>query len=237
MTGIPLRALLTHRSCADVRVLSGSGEDRLLTGSLVLRDIRSDPKDVTGCLLVVMYAADRNDWHLDALLNRAASGGAAALVLEGEEPLLSSTAALARRLRLSVLGAPAPWIVHETFLRLNGAGEVELADTVLRAIDAVGRTGPEVDDALDAFSRGVGRPVSLLDGQGSVIAGDGVAPVPAELARRLGTGAPTARCDLDGGGVVLAHAVAVAGTRAWLAVRTPARLPGRQRRWRPRSPR
>lgn len=226
MTGIHLQAMLAHPRWASVVDLSRLETDPPMTGSTILRDLNQEvaPKR-PGELLVVLYSADRHDWRLDTLLSRAASHAVAALLLESVQPLQSSTHALAARLGLPILGTPTPLLTLEAFVRLRAQCDIELADLVLRTLAGTARSGPDLDDLLRQVTRALRRPVALVDGHGTVMAGQ-VDLLQDTLAASLPAHGPArVRLRLDPGSVLLAHPVGAAGTQAWLVAHVPGEIP------------
>lgn len=226
MTGIRLRALLRHPTWSAVRDLSGLDADPALSASAIIRDLHDELPPAAGGLLVVLYSADRSDWRLDVLLSRAARSGTAAVVLEGDEQLLTSTSALARRLTLPVLGTADPLSAHQAFLRLSGEGDIEAANLTLRALSRASQAGPDVEDVLRRVTSALGRPVGLVDGHGTVLAGefDGFTGIAEALPAVPPSGSAGLRLDLPGDALLLVQPLRVTGSHAWLVARVPVQV-------------
>jgi purine catabolism regulator len=226
VTGIPLSGLLAHPRWSDVRNLTVLDVDPELAAAQIVRDLRRDIQPARGGLLVVLYSADRSDWRLDTLLGRAAQVGVGAVLLEGTEPLLSSTLALARRLQLPVLGTPDPLSAYQAFQRLCGEGDLELAELTLRALRFAAHAGLGVDDVLRQIAAAIGRPVAVVDAQGAFLAGDldGDAVIGEVLSAGPSSRAGRLRLPLPDGALLLAHQLSLSGAHAWLAVRVPAQV-------------
>jgi PucR C-terminal helix-turn-helix domain/GGDEF-like domain len=197
MTGpgpaVELRALLQHPEWADVTVLARP--DREPEGARVqdvvtVADLRADIRSAPDALLAVVLSADREDWHLDALLRRAAAAGATAVLLPGDAPLRVASRLLAARVGLTVLGAPDPLAAALTATRLLRASDQVVAELVARTAAACAATGGDADDLVAELATTWQRPVWLLDSTGDVVAGREPGP-PGEdslLTRPIGSG-------------------------------------------------
>lgn len=226
--GVTLAAMLAHPSWSDVSLLAGepSGRGRL-EGSRVTRDALAAVPDASGCLLVVLSSADRSDWHVDSLVNRAAAAGTAAVMLDGHAPVRRSTQLLSGRLGLPVLGALDALAAHQALDRLVHEPSTVLADLVQRVVVAGRHSSDDVDSLVDRLSSALARPVALLTPGGEVTAGRDVVDDGdrAVVAARLDVTAarvpaPTV-VPLRGGRLLVAHPVAVAGVTSWLTCRLP----------------
>lgn len=228
MTGVAVSAMLQHPLWADVRDLSHTRADPALTGARIIRDLHATVPQAPGELLVTVYSADRADWHLDTLINRAAANGAPAVLLEGTHPLRSASRALAHRLHLPVLGAPDPLAAYEAFVQVTGRRDITQAKTVLRAVALVERAGPRPEDVVAQVASAVARPVALLDSSGALIAGEaGIAGILAAAGQHPPTAPRQVQVTWDTtGGVVVARAAQVPGTRVWLAAHLASPVPG-----------
>jgi hypothetical protein len=218
--------MLAHPRWADVHELTGLTADPMLARSDVVRDLRTGQPLTRGALLVVLYSGNRDDWRLDTLLSRSAACGVRAVLIQGHEPLQSSTLALARRLALPVLGASDPLAAHQAFQRLSGERDLERADVTLRALDRAAQAGPDVEDVLRQVASAFGRSVALVDIHGAHLAGAGEDDqslgdvLPAEPpARRTGL-----RLQLPDRSLLLAYPMRPPGVHAWLTVRVPAQV-------------
>ncbi|OLS98676.1 hypothetical protein BJF90_40790 [Pseudonocardia sp. CNS-004] len=111
VSGLALGALLHHPDWDGVRVLAAPATG---AGAVSVRDVRTvadlraDVSCSPGSLLAVGLSGDREDWHLDALLRRAAAADAAVVLLPGHDPLRLASRLLAERVRLTVLAPPIP---------------------------------------------------------------------------------------------------------------------------------
>ena len=182
---VTLAGLLGHPEWAEVRVLAGDGPGDGRAGSgrpvevrsvVTVPDLRAEPSDAAGALVVVGLAGDRADWHLDALLNRAAAAGVSALLLPGVEPLRRASAELAARTGLVVLGAPRPLAAGLAAVRLLHEPDQVIADLVTRTAVACAAATGGVDGLVDELARLWRRPVWLLDGTGRRVAGPAAGP-------------------------------------------------------------
>jgi len=226
MSAVSMRGMLAHPRWSEVQELTGLTADPLLTQSYVIRDLRAAMPSAAAALVVVLYSSNRNDWRLDTVLSRCAADGVRAVVIEGHQPLQSSTLALARRLNLPVLAAPYPLAVHEAFQRLSGERDLERVDMTLRALGRVAQAGPAVDEVLAQVASVFGRPVALLDSRGAHLAGDRDGDqslgdvLPAEpFAHPVGL-----RLELPDTSLLLAYPLRPPGAHAWLTVRVPAQV-------------
>jgi purine catabolism regulator len=224
--GIPLGAMLEHPAWSDVAVLAGAGDrGRLLTGGVVVADLTTRPTDLDGAVLVVVYASDRTDWRLDAVLRRAHEARAGALLIAGTDPVARPTALLSERLALALLGAPDPLGAYAALARTVAEPGLARAETVLCSLAANERSGESVDELLTELQRTLRRPLALLDQRGNSVAGSELlAPAERDLVgRRLAPHAtPVAaamRIELPAGAVVVAHPVTSIGQTSWIAVR------------------
>ena len=227
MTGVRLSALLTHATWVDVRNLADVDADPRLSQAHLVRDHRSSLPDVQDALLTVMYAGSRDDWRFDTLVSQSPQHGVQAILVEGTQPLLSSTAALARRLGVPILGTPDPLRAHQALLQLIQQPELEAARLVLKVLNHAPRSGGDIEDVLRLSARALGRPIALLDSHGGLLAGETLReddPGPIPLPDFSDTGGPQ-RVPLDDGSLVLLHPVQPAGAPTWLAVRLPAVVP------------
>ena len=231
--GLPLSAMLEHPRWDQVVGLTATGVDTRIQTTHLVRDVGSGLAGAgPGALLGVMYSADRNDWRLDSLMNRARVAGVAAVLVEGAAPLRRSTAVLAERLSLPVLGAEnviGAWrVLEQTLIQ----ADVLTARVVLRVVRDCRRAATGVDAVVRAVSSALHRPTVLVDSHGAPLAGTPGA-VPAtwseELARALepeNARAPVARpVRLPTGKSVIVCPVQSAGTDAWLVTILTGDLP------------
>jgi sugar diacid utilization regulator len=160
-------------------VLAGDPDPIDIRGVCTVPDLRAEPTDDARCALVVVaIAADRGDWHLDALLRRAGAAGAAAVLLPGCAALRRASALLAERIGVAVLGAADPLAVGLVATRLLRAPDQVVADLVSRTAAAGASATGGVDGLVAELARVWRRPVWLLDGTGRRVAGP--EPGPAE---------------------------------------------------------
>jgi sugar diacid utilization regulator len=168
---VELGALLTHPDWAGTLVLSGDPAPVRITAVQTVPDLRAEPADTVGALVVVGLAADRDDWHVDALLRRAAAASGVAVLLPGTAPLRRASSELAARVGVVVLGSPDPLGAGLAATRLLREPDQVVADLVTRTA-AVCATAPSgVDGLIAHLTRTWRRPVWLLDGTGSRVAG------------------------------------------------------------------
>jgi hypothetical protein len=179
-----LCALLDHPDWAGVRVLAGEPGQTEVVDVRTVPDVRAEPADAARSLLVVAITADRDDWHLDALLRRAAAAGAVAVLLPGTDPLRRASSALAERIGLTVLGAPAPLESGMAATRLLRVPDQVVAELVGRTAVACAGAGGGVDALVAELARVWRRPVWLLDGTGRRVAGPEPGPGEAETVSR-----------------------------------------------------
>ncbi|MGI5131492.1 PucR family transcriptional regulator [Pseudonocardia sp. CA-107938] len=173
---VRLTALLGHPDWAGTVVLAGDPDPVTITTVVTVTDLRAEPADAAGALLVVALVADRDDWHLDALLRRAQAAGAAAVLLPGTEPLRQVSALLAERIGLPVLGTPDPLATGLTTTRLLLLPEQLIADLVRRTAEVCATVAHGVDVLVAELARVWRRPVWLLDGTGRRVAGSEPGP-------------------------------------------------------------
>lgn len=169
--GVLLSALLTHPDWADAVVLAGDPARALVADVQTVADLRAEPAALPDSLLVVAVSADRDDWHLDALLRRAAAAGATAVVLPGTAAVRLASSALAGRIGLVVLGAPDPLATGLAATRLLRAPDQVLAALVGATATACAQVSGGVDALLAELARVWRRPVWLLDATGERVAG------------------------------------------------------------------
>lgn len=211
--------MLRHPLWNDVLDISQLQDDPRLTDGAIIRDVRSPLHVDRGGLVTVLYSLDRSDWHLDALINRAATSGAGAVLLEGTAPLWRSTQALASRFHLPVLGSDDPLVAYDRFRQVTGRRQVYRAETTLEALFRVSMAGPRAEDVIAEIARLVRAPVALVDSAGTVIAGDH------EIAQRLRDHADHLRLMRRfqdslltvNEGVIVVKVAEIPGTRVWLA--------------------
>ncbi len=168
---VDLAALLTHPDWAGTTVLAGDPATVELAAVQTVPDLRAEPSASAGALVVVGLAGDRDDWHLDALLRRAAAASAVAVLLPGAEPLRRASSALAVRIGVVVLGSPDPLGAGLAATRLLREPDQVVADLVRRTAAACSTAPSGVDGLVAQLSRTWRRPVWLLDGTGSRVAG------------------------------------------------------------------
>ncbi|WP_233160282.1 CdaR family transcriptional regulator [Pseudonocardia sp. MH-G8] len=188
-------ALLSHPDWAAVTVLAtrtGGSEPDPVREVHTVADLRADAPAVRGALLAVALSGNRDDWHLDALLRRAAAAGVAAVLLPGTDPLRAASRLLAARVGVTVLGAPDPLGAALAATRLLHEPEQVVADLVARTAVACAAVGGGVDELVAELARTWRRPVWLLDGSGGVVAGTGPGPGSGGevLSRPVGTERP-----------------------------------------------
>jgi hypothetical protein len=188
-----LHALLRHPDWAAVTVLAapdGGPVGVPVRDVLTVADLRADVTSAGDALLAVALSGDREDWHLDALLRRAAAAEAAAVLLPGEEPLRVASRLLAERVGLTVLGAPQPLAAAMTASRLLRESDQVVAQLVATTAAVCSATGGGLDELVAALSGAWRRPVWLLDGAGDRLAGPdpGPADPTALLTRAVGAG-------------------------------------------------
>lgn len=226
MTGLDIKALLAHPRWADIRDLTGLSSNPRLARSHIVRDLRTDIPITRDGLLIVLYSADRHDWRVDALLSHCPEKGVSALLVEGHDSLLSSTVALAQRLNIHVLGATDPLSAHSDLLRLIAEPDLERANMVLNVLSRVREAESDVEEALRAIARSMGRPVALLDGHGTIMAGDlGEVHEAIDLSgQEPGARQPIRRFNPDGS-LLIAYPLQSVGAVTWLAAHLPAQLP------------
>jgi hypothetical protein len=196
VTGPPLalHALLRHPDWAAVTVLAtpDGGQDGVAVRDvLTVADLRADVvTSAPDVLLAVGLSGDREDWHLDALLRRAAAAEAAAVLLPGEAPLRMASRLLAERIGLTVLGAPDPLAAAMTATRLLRASDQVVAELVATTAAVCTATGGGVDELVAELAAAWRRPVWLLDSTGDVVAGSEPGPAGASgmLTRPVGAG-------------------------------------------------
>ena len=188
MSGLALRALLHHPDWDGVRVLAapGGGADAVSVRDVrTVADLRADVSCSRGSLLAVGLSGDREDWHLDALLRRAAAADAAVVLLPGHDPLRLASRLLAERVRLTVLGAADPLTAAMTATRLLREPAQVVAELVTATAAVCAATGGGVDELVAELAAAWRRPVWLLDGAGDRLAGpDPGPPDPAALVTR-----------------------------------------------------
>lgn len=187
-----LGALLTHPDWSDADVLAGDPGPVAVAAVLTVPDLRAEPGDAAGALVVVGLAGDRDDWHLDVLLRRAAAAGAVALLLPGPAPLRRASVELAARVGIVVLGAPDPLSAGLAATRLLREPDQVVAGLLTRTAAACTAATGGVDGLVDQLARTWRRPVWLLDGTGRRVAGP---PGPDEaglLTRAVGDDGPGA---------------------------------------------
>ncbi|MCU1664148.1 MAG: hypothetical protein QOI36_3233 [Pseudonocardiales bacterium] len=174
-SAVALRALLAHPDWSGVTVLAGDGAGDGSTVSVrevrTVPDLRADPAGAPGALLAVALSGDREDWHLDALLRRAAAAGVVTVLLPGAEPLRLASHLLADRVGLTVLGAADPLSVALAATRLLREPDQVVAELVMRTVTACAAAPGGVDELVAELARVWRRPVWLLDGTGEVVAG------------------------------------------------------------------
>lgn len=191
---VELGALLTHPDWAGTAVLAGDPDSVRLAAVQTVPDLRAEPADAVDALVVVGLAADRDDWHIDALLRRAAAASGVAVLLPGTTPLRRASSELAIRVGVVVLGSPDPLAAGLAATRLLREPDQVVADLVTRTA-AVCATAPSgVDGLIAQLSRTWRRPVWLLDGTGSRVAGPEEGPGDVEvLAHPVGEGSGATR--------------------------------------------
>lgn len=233
--GVPISALLRSTGWADVVQLAGEAVTAELAGSVVVRRPTDPLPDVPGSLVVVLDSADRSDWRIDSLVNRARSAGAAAVMLDGHDRLRRSTEVLAQRLAIPVLGALDSLAAHEFVARTLREPDTVAADLVLAAAAAGQRAGDDVDSVLDRLADALGRPVGLVTATAEVTAGTLTVSAEEQPALAKSLSAMPAQVpasvviDVPGANAMVAHPVAAAGATSWLVSRTPAGLTAERR--------
>jgi purine catabolism regulator len=226
--GIWLTAMIRHPQWDCVRGLAAADHDVKITTAHLIRDVGSALGAGPGSLLAVMYSADRDDWRLDSLLNRAHAIGIAAVMIEGADPVRQSTQALADRLKLPVLGSRDTIGSYHVLGQMLAEPLIVKADLVLRVLAAGRRAGPSVDAALEAISATMGRPTALLDAHGSLLGGvltGNVEALAVALTRENAQDSQVREVDLPDGALAIVCPVHSAGTSAWITTLIPGNLP------------
>ncbi len=190
---LALQALLQHPGWAAVTVLArpdGGPDEVAVRDVLTVADLRADVASAPDALLAVALSGDREDWHLDALLRRAAAAEVTAVLLPGEEPLRVASRLLAERVRLTVLGTPDPLAAAMTATRLLREPDQVVAELVATTAAVCAATGGGIDELVAELAGAWRRPVWLLDGAGDRLAGPepGPADPDALLTRPVGAG-------------------------------------------------
>jgi sugar diacid utilization regulator len=225
---ISLAAMISHPHWSHVRGLAAADQDVQITAAHLIRDVGSTLAAGPGSLLAVMYSADRDDWRLDSLLNRAHAIGVAAVMIEGDAPVRRSTHALADRLKLPVLGSPDTIGSYQALSQMLAKPGITTADLVLRVLTAGRRAGPSVDAALEAISAALGRPTALVDTHGTLLGGVldcDVEALAAALARENTQDSRAREVGLPDGALAIVCPVHSAGTSAWITALIPRQLP------------
>lgn len=220
---VTLGALMEHGDWGDVVHLAGPAPAaRLVASAEMVRDVRAIPPK-GAVLLTVLFSADRDDWHMDALLSRAHARGTAAVLVEGTAGLRRSTAALAERLGLPILGAPDPLRSHRVAESLISGAEAVHASLVLRASTAARAAPAGIDGVVRALSRELSRPVAVLGLRGGVLSGrlDIAASDLADATADQRAEDPHSRTIAVGERHLVLCPVHSAGTSAWLAALVP----------------
>lgn len=181
---VTLAALLTHPDWSGAIVLAGDPVSVTLAAVLTVSDLRAEPADAAGALVVVGLSGKRDDWHLDVLLRRIAAAGAVALLLPGVAPLRRASSELAARVGVVVLGAPDPLGTGLAATRLLREPDQVVADLITRTAVACAAATGGVDGLVYQLTRAWRRPVWLLDGTGSRVAGPEPGPGDADLLTR-----------------------------------------------------
>jgi len=223
-----LTAMISHPQWSRVRVLAAADQDAKITAAHLIRAVWSSLAAGPGSLLAVMYSADRDDWRLDSLLNRAHAIGAAAVMIEGDAPVRRSSHALADRLKLPVLGSPDTIGSCQVLQQMLAQPRIITADLVLRVLTAGRLAGPSVDGALEAISAALGRPTALVDAHGALLGGvfDGdVEALAAALASENTLDSQVREVGLPDGVLAIVCPVHSAGTSAWITTLIPRKLP------------
>ncbi|WP_232667347.1 PucR family transcriptional regulator [Pseudonocardia sp. TRM90224] len=194
-TTVQLSALLAHPEWAGVTILAADADGTAVRAVQTVADLRADPVVARHSLLAVALSGDRDDWHLDALLRRAAAAGVVAVLLPGTEPLRHASRLLAGRVGITVLGSPDPLTVALAATRLLHEPEQVLAELLTRTAAVCTVAAGGVDEVVAELARAWRRPVWLLDGTGEVVAG--TRPPDADeatvLTRPVGAGRSPAR--------------------------------------------
>ncbi|MEW9518293.1 PucR family transcriptional regulator [Streptomyces tubercidicus] len=214
---VQLSGLLAHpRWRASVTVLAGGTLDRPVTGVIAASGVEGVPEVSPGGLLALTSLPEPVDWRLDALLRRLADQSATGVLLPVAAGLSRTTARLADRLSIVVMGTADEVLGLVLDARsLFAAPDIEAAALACRVVRAM---GPQLLDpeALAQRLRAVtDLPVAVLDGAGVQVAGDieaTVQPHPTCARQRL---------PLPDGELLLAPTPDVAGRRAeyWVAAR------------------
>lgn len=178
-----LHQAMALSSWRSVRSLAGPapvGAAGALARVELIADVRAPvPTELQGALLTVTGEIDRNDWHLDVLIRRAAAGGATGLLIGGTEPIGTAAAVVADRLAVPVLGADDP-VMSAVGLRVHLAQpELDRARWITAVADAVERAGESVDAVVAATAAAIQRSVWLVDAGGHVVAGQASDPADA----------------------------------------------------------
>lgn len=228
ISAIWLTAMIRHPHWSRVRCLAAADHEVKIAAAYLIRDLGADLVASSGGLLSVMYSADRDDWRLDSLLNRAHAIGVAAVMIEGDTPVRRSTHALADRLKLPVLGSLDTTGSYQALQQMLAQPRVITADLVLRVLKAGRNAGPSVDDALEAISAALDRPTALVDAHGTLLGGvlDGdVEALATALARENAQDSQAREVGLPDGALAIVCPVHSAGTSAWITTLIPRELP------------
>lgn len=172
MTKPPTVADLMHDPVLDgVQLLAGSaGSEHVVTDVHFLGPL---PEHVDGQLVVCDEAAVTPSYRLDALVRRADTAGAAAILVVGTTMPLLSGIRLAERLELPVLTVAAPEpvrLVQELTVRVRTPelARARTVDSILRQL-SVKRTGQEMLQAAEGV---LGTRLALVAVDGAAILGE-----------------------------------------------------------------
>jgi len=238
-SGALLTAMLAHPDWACAVVLAGDPARVLVADVQTVADLRAEPAVLADSLLVVAVTADRDDWHLDALLRRAAAAGSTAVLLPGTAAVRLASSALAERIGVVVVGSPDPLATGLATTRLLRAPDQVVAELVGATAAACAQVAGGVDALVSELARVWRRPVWLLDGTGERVAGPEPGPadldivstaVPADdspashLAVAVPAGLPAETAAVTAAMAVAAQSMAHRLARQRLAVERDARL-------------
>jgi sugar diacid utilization regulator len=227
-----LEAMLAHPGWHGVVVLAGpTRENRHFTGVVVAADLGDQlPEALGGSLLILALASDRADWRLDAALTRARDAGASALMISGTEPVHRSTALLATRLGLPLLGTADTLGAYLHLTAVLGQAAALRAELIVRTTAACQRAGGSVEDLLAELNRTFERPVALYDEGSNRVAGSQLLWGPdwyeaqAHLHFQRTHPATGVQIPLPSGGVLIAHPLTGTGQISWIAAGLPFEL-------------
>jgi hypothetical protein len=208
-----VRDLLAVDALAGAAFVGGrAGLDRRATDVLVLR--RLTHPVAAGSVVILEHRSDSSELDADLALRNLAEGNGALLILDATIAS-RSTARIADMFEVCALAVHArtPWMLANALGRLIHAPLLTEAELVIRSARTVAHAGADPELAVARLGGVLKAPVSIIDSDGTAIAGGHEAEIQPEL---LATAPRTLPAVTRGGLMISVPVVLESAPAAWL---------------------